>query len=472
MIDWFRIEPDLYIIPDDEELKRSGNYPQLYVYRVVPYKVHHSVFANPKDPSVGVSELKRDVAKQYNYIYTGKNKDILDFEIRYDYAFVHPVVADRGSNNANTAQGASNQMTAGAPDVQPTTSSGGSGSSSTADSEDGSKSKEVVGTTSGGQSAGLDNSAISVARQFNDRLMHSDTSGLIRVDMTIMGDPFYISDSGIGNYHAKDTSYTNMNADGHLNHTNSQVHINLMFRSPVDLNPLDGSYIFPEDLIVVDQYSGIYSVPKVIHRISGNQFTQTLSMIRLNNQYQNDGKANIGALVPVTDPTKALNDKVTEFSNKVSEAAATAGIEANYESYLNAVKDILPGYNSLNSVIQSQKKNLDSRALEAFGRISDALTGAQAALDAGNLVKVGMDFQSMIGASATIQDITSTIDGKLTGTLNQLGLDGQDILGYLGNQTGNIQDQLSRVPVDIPNAIEQAATDSAAAIRALNERLK
>ena len=78
----------------------------------------------------------------------------------------------------------------------------------------------------------------------------------------------------------------------------------------------------------------------------------------------------------------------------------------------------------------------------------------------------------MIGASATIQDITSTIDSKLTGTLNQLGLDGQDILGYLGNQTGNIQDQLSRVPVDIPNAIEQAATDSAAAIRALNERLK
>ena len=472
MIDWFRIEPDLYIIPDDEELKRSRNYPQLYVYRVVPYKVHHSVFANPKDPSVGVSELKRDVAKQYNAIYTGKNKDILDFEIRYDYAFVHPVVADRGSNNANTAQGASNQMTAGAPDVQLTTSSGGSGTSSTADSEDGSKSKEVVGTSSGGQSAGLDNSAISVARQFNDRLMHSDTAGLIRVDMTIMGDPFYISDSGTGNYHAKDTSYTNMNADGHLNHTNGQVHINLMFRSPVDLNPLDGSYIFPEDLIVVDQYSGIYYVPKVVHRISGNQFTQTLSMVRLNNQYQNDGKANIGALVPVTDPTKALNDKVTEFSNKVSEAAATAGIEANYESYLNAVKDILPGYNSLNSVIQSQKKNLDSRALEAFGRISDALTGAQAALDAGNLVKVGMDFQSMIGASATIQDITSTIDGKLTGTLNQLGLDGQDILGYLGNQTGNIQDQLSRVPVDIPNAIEQAATDSAAAIRALNERLK
>ena len=33
--------------------------------------------AGPK----GVPELKAQAAKEYNYIYTGKNKDILDFEI-------------------------------------------------------------------------------------------------------------------------------------------------------------------------------------------------------------------------------------------------------------------------------------------------------------------------------------------------------------------------------------------------------
>jgi hypothetical protein len=470
MIDWFRIETDTYIIPDDKELKRSGNYPQLYVYRVVPYKVHHSVFANPKDPSVGLAELKGQVAKQYNYIYTGKNKDILDFQIQYNYAFIRPIPADRGSNPANTAQGASNQTRAGAPDVQYTTGSGGSGSSGS-DSDDGGSTKEVIGNSTGGQSAGLDNSSIGIARQFNDRLMHSNTD-LLQVEMTIMGDPFYMSDSGLGNYHAKDTSYTNMNADGHMNHTNGQVHINLMFRTPVDLNPLDGSYIFPEDLIVVDQYSGVYYIPKVVHRIQENQFTQTLTMLRLPNQYQNEGRSNIGALVPVTDPTKAINDKAVAFSNKVSEAASTLGAEPGYEEYLKAVQEILPGFNSLNAVIQSQKKNLDSRALEAFGRISDALVGAQAALDAGNLAKIGMDFQSMIGASATIQDITSSIDGRLENTLNQLGLDGQNVLGAIGTATNNAVSELSRVQVDIPNAIEQAATDSAAAIRALNERLK
>ena len=37
-------------------------------------------------------------------------------------------------------------------------------------------------------------------------------------------------------------------------------------------------------------------------------------------------------------PTKALNDKATEFSTKHPEAVPTAGIEANYESYSNGGK--------------------------------------------------------------------------------------------------------------------------------------
>lgn len=467
MITWYQVETDTYIIPDEEELKRSGNYPQLYVYRVVPYQVHHSVFAAPGEPSVGVSEMKRDVAKQYNYIYTGKNKDVLDFKIEYNYSFIAPVTSDRGSNPANTAQGSSNQSRAGAPDQQlttPTTSSGSSGETT-------SSTAEVVDTNTGGQSAGLDNSAIQVARQFNDRLMHSNHE-MINVEMEIMGDPFYISDSGMGNYHAEDTSFSNMNADGHMNYTNGQVYINLLFRTPVDIGQNDGTYVFPEELIVVDQYSGLFLVTQVTHKILDNQFTQTLNLTRMPNQTKSDSRSNIGALVPVTDPTKAINSKAVEFQNKVSQSAAVLGIEANYADYLREVQSILPGFQSLNSVIQSQKANLNGQALEAFGRIGDALTGAQSALNAGNLAKIGVDFTSMIGASATLADLTSSIDTKLEGTLNQLGLDGQKVLGAIGSEATNAVSSLSRVQVDIPNAIESAATDAASQLRKLNARLK
>ena len=136
------------------------------------------------------------------------------------------------------------------------------------------------------------------------------------------------------------------------------------------------------------------------------------------------------------------------------------------------VQGILPGFQSLNAVIQTQKSNLNGPALEAFGRIGDALTGAQAALDAGNLAKIGGDFTAMIGAAGTLIDATSSIDARLEGTLNQLGLDGQNVLGAIGSEATNAVNQLSRVQVEIPNAIESAATDAASAIRALNARLK
>ena len=77
MITWFSVETDTYILPDEEELARTGNYPQLFVYRVVPYKTTMDFFITKKSPP-GLSALKSECAKQYNYIYTGKNKDILD----------------------------------------------------------------------------------------------------------------------------------------------------------------------------------------------------------------------------------------------------------------------------------------------------------------------------------------------------------------------------------------------------------
>ena len=36
------------------------------------------------------------VAKEYNYIYTGKNKDVLDFDITFNNAFFVGIGAPRG----------------------------------------------------------------------------------------------------------------------------------------------------------------------------------------------------------------------------------------------------------------------------------------------------------------------------------------------------------------------------------------
>ena len=72
------------------------------------------------------------------------------------------------------------------------------------------KIKNSTGSSGGGD---LENTKTSVARDFNEALMNS-TVDLITADMTIWGDPYFIADSGMGNYNAGETDLINLTADG------------------------------------------------------------------------------------------------------------------------------------------------------------------------------------------------------------------------------------------------------------------
>jgi hypothetical protein len=284
MITWYRIETDVYIVPGSKEVLRSGNTPNIYVYRVVPYKVHSSIFNNPTAPAIGISELKSVAAKEYNYIYTGLNKDILDVDIKYKFAFQAGAIADSGALTASQRKGTANKSSADQTENDYKLSQGGTGN---APAEGIGGSYETINNTAmanGGSE--ISNADINIARGFNQRLVNSHAD-LLMMTMTIMGDPFYISDNGAGNYHVGgDNSYTNMTKDGTANYSNGQLHINLLFRTPVDINEDTGGYIYPEDLLLVESFSGIYSVIRVESSISGNKFTQVLTMNRVINQQE------------------------------------------------------------------------------------------------------------------------------------------------------------------------------------------
>ena len=81
MITWYRVHAQTFLSPDEEIRNRSGQNPKVYVYAVVPYRVHSSTFSNASQPSVGIEQRKASAAKTYDYIYTGHNHDIIAFEI-------------------------------------------------------------------------------------------------------------------------------------------------------------------------------------------------------------------------------------------------------------------------------------------------------------------------------------------------------------------------------------------------------
>ena len=109
-IPWFRVEADCYNITDHEQMDLTGEYPKIYVYRVVPYKAHVSRYQPSTKSSPGIEMLKQQACKKYDYIYTGQNDDILEFDINFDAAFFTAITPFGGKNKAGVKDKDSEQV--------------------------------------------------------------------------------------------------------------------------------------------------------------------------------------------------------------------------------------------------------------------------------------------------------------------------------------------------------------------------
>ena len=278
--DWFKIEASVYNITNKEQEKKSGRPPRVYVYKVVPYKVHSSKFAPPKEPAKGTENLEKQCVKAYNYIYTGANKDILSFDININTAFYTSIAKNMDNAGTNKVETSGT-----AEDVSDTNFKQSDGN--TGNSPDGiSGSLPDVENKSDSAGAVPETPEMAVARRFHNAIIDSG-SDLVTADMEIWGDPYYIADSGMGNYNSEPLPGTiNLNADGSINHQNGEVDVNVNFRTPVDFSP-EGIMTFPEETIKVNAFSGVYQVVKVTNVFQGGIFKQSLNMVRRRNQLVN-----------------------------------------------------------------------------------------------------------------------------------------------------------------------------------------
>ena len=107
---------------------------------------------------------------------------------------------------------------------------------------------------------------------------------LIKVDLKIWGDPYWLNDSGAGNYTAEQTEFINITKDGSMDYQSSEIDCILNFRTPFDLPNDDGFMVFEGKTIPTKAFSGLYQCIGVQSEFSGGKFEQTLSLIRRRNQ--------------------------------------------------------------------------------------------------------------------------------------------------------------------------------------------
>ena len=324
MVEWFMIQTQVFLTTDTASVSVTGSSPKIYVFRVVPYMVNASRLSSPSTPQPNQAGLLAQAAKEYNYIYTGENKDILGFDIKFDAAFHAAVSADLGQLRADSQTGGQSEINNANTDT-PTQLNQGSADtvSSTGSSRVMQTSRNRTGNRGGG---GRQHILTNIVRDFNDALVNSNAD-LVEVDLKIMGDPYYLSDSGIGNYIASPTNFINILSNGAMDALNSEVDVRLNFRTPLDIGK-DGWMDFPGlGIFPVRAFSGLYQVAQVVSSFSGGEFTQDLKMIRRRNQefdIRNIGARGGNSLIQQGTTENAISPTNANQAGRGSRGGATS----------------------------------------------------------------------------------------------------------------------------------------------------
>jgi hypothetical protein len=322
-VHWWRIDSQMYMLDGESNMKQTGKYPMLTVFRVIPHMVHHSRFLQ-SDQTAKSKAIKQSAIKEYNYIYTGKNIDVLDFQINFNASFYTALAADNGKFNKDMQN--RSQQAADATKSKPVIEKGvlsskridanGKEYDASAGYAAGTygnfrvgdpmdkivqiRNAEIdVGSNQGG-TTGEDPGRLA-ARQFHKAI--NTIADMVQLQMKILGDPFYMGDSGMGNYSAGDSNIRGLNSDEAINYQEGEVYITVNFRNPIDINYKTGLYDFPSGK--VPTFSGLYRVGTVESTFTNGVFSQTLDLLRMPNQTPEGGPDGI--------PDTALTDQINNF---------------------------------------------------------------------------------------------------------------------------------------------------------------
>jgi hypothetical protein len=308
--EWFKIETQVFNIPVYEMELKKGRFPKLYVFRVVPYKEPASTWTTPTEISKGVVKIKDTTCKQYNYVYTGKNKDVINFDIKFEYRFLTRLTPDKGENTKDLNNPGSHATQAELAHITNTQQTAPPQLSIPAQKIWKKQGVKALVNYSGGMRAIASGQADELARQFHDATVNHPVD-LMHASLTIWGDPYFISDSGLGNYNSPGTFKKSIDDRGQMRYQDKKVYIDLNFRTPFDYNQ-DGTMQFPTlgDGTKLEHFSGLYWVREVTSNFNQGKFQQELKLIRLNNQ---QGEAN--AFSPLPTQPKTEYDKIGNGSS-------------------------------------------------------------------------------------------------------------------------------------------------------------
>jgi len=139
-----------------------------------------------------------------------------------------------------------------------------------------------------------------------------NSADLVTIDLEILGDPYWLVDSGFNNYFASARSPTaQITDDGTMNYESGNVYIYLTFRTPIDVNTTTGLYDFSQ-VGEESPFGGIYRIVLCENTFVDGNWKQKLKCVRMP-----------GPQGPET--VKSLTDKTAPVTTKADTPATEIG---------------------------------------------------------------------------------------------------------------------------------------------------
>jgi hypothetical protein len=288
-VNWWKVLPQVKLNGFDNVLNR---WSYSITYFVVPYKIWNTKHPNLPKKSPRLSNC----VKQYNYLYTGDNRSVIDFQVEFDMLYFTTVAGLKQYNTPDKESGG----TDGADQTNPQRDSNKRDSNSNTITP---VTHHLVPQDASNATNNLQKDATAVALGTIQDSIYSGVNGeMLTVNMKIIGDPTLVKQDdlfiNIGEYY--DPSSRSESSDGiKLNSSNlkdpslnnnsivtdaGEVLAWVQVLMPPDIDENTGGLRIGTSASSVNSFTGVYKIMEVQNEFSQGKFVQTLVLIRYQEQ--------------------------------------------------------------------------------------------------------------------------------------------------------------------------------------------
>ena len=383
-LDWFKITY-VKLLKEDQFDTIRNKYARKTIIQIDPYKV--------VDPEVTGGQAKpgqdgiRNVARSYNYIYSGQNLDIRNLQLNFNNSFLLAMTGvdteNKGSNNpsepntktnANVPPGSASKQDGqnklpGSQSIQP--------SNKKFVQDPHANSKQRTGAT------------------LMENLYRMPGSDMLTISMELVGDPGYIQQDGIlamatpnkagiggggGSAPGQDPK------NGAILCDLDDAHFYLLFRTPRDYNEATGLADFSKS-VGGSTLSGYFRIWEVNSVFQGGEFTQTIEATRIYNQWREN----------IDNPEKnrelMSNDEAATYDFEDAKASAAQIIAPGGTEVANVGLDAFGGVGAQVAPTPYDADEFADAALPA----KEAATNAQLIAESNNADWANNEFAGVTG---------------------------------------------------------------------------